>query len=175
MEAENCCVVPVWSVAEGGLTATEMVVLSGGVLGTEEGEPVDPVQPVKPREMAKIPASTHLLQRFEHSGKLLLATPLATSKLHGDRWEGMVLDRQRIARSMRYLLTERTDFSQLARLEEVVQPAISRSSRWATVFRSDSEMPGCPSDPKSICLATRAFSGNWEGQGARVSWAIRVH
>lgn len=45
--AENCCVVPVCTLAEVGLTITETAELSGGVLGMEAGEPVEPVQPTR--------------------------------------------------------------------------------------------------------------------------------
>jgi hypothetical protein len=45
--AANCWVPPVWTVADAGLTTTEIVEVSGGVVGTDAGEPVDPVQPAK--------------------------------------------------------------------------------------------------------------------------------
>jgi hypothetical protein len=53
--AENCWLLPDWTAAEVGLTATEIAEVSGGVLGTEAGEPVDPVQPAKPSAYARIP------------------------------------------------------------------------------------------------------------------------
>ena len=53
--AANCWVPPVWTVADAGLTTTEMVAVSGGVVGTDAGEPVDPVQPAKPSAYARAP------------------------------------------------------------------------------------------------------------------------
>ncbi len=53
--AANCWVPPVCTVADAGPTATEMVEVSGGVVGTDAGEPVDPVQPAKPSAQARNP------------------------------------------------------------------------------------------------------------------------
>lgn len=45
--AENCWVLPVWTEAEGGLTATVTAAAVGGVLETDPGEPAEPAQPAK--------------------------------------------------------------------------------------------------------------------------------
>jgi len=50
--AANCWVPPVPTAADAGLMTTEMVEVSGGVVGTDAGEPVDPVQPAKPNTQA---------------------------------------------------------------------------------------------------------------------------
>ena len=45
--AENCWVLPVWTEAEVGLTATDTAAAAGGLLETVPGEPAVPAQPAR--------------------------------------------------------------------------------------------------------------------------------
>lgn len=96
--AANCWVPPVWTAADAGLTTTEMVEVSGGVVGTDAGEPVDPVQPANPNAQAG--NQMRKLKALEAVNCRRVGMNLTT------------LEHQGSAHGVAYLLAESTDFAQ---------------------------------------------------------------
>jgi hypothetical protein len=103
-------VLPVCTLADVGLTVMETGVLSGGVLGTEAGEPVVPAQPAKP----SVPASKQSRSPGHAREKL------APAKGRNDCGEDIILDRQGNVRARAQATGRKDGFSTVPQLGPAV-------------------------------------------------------